>query len=93
MSLSDSSTSDLPGRPFRVCTDSRNHNWVVNFGMILQRCFNKKRALVVIAPFGSGALVKTVGGRYKFCGGSPGDKQDAKEWVSLFKPEATFGNS
>jgi len=40
-----------------------------------------------IAGFGSGALVRTAGGRYRFQGGSREDLMEAKEWIELFAPE------
>jgi hypothetical protein len=40
-----------------------------------------------LAVFGSGALVKTPSGRYEFHGGTPYDRADAMEWVSMFAPE------
>jgi hypothetical protein len=40
-----------------------------------------------LAMFGGGALVKTPGGRYEFHGGTPSDRADAIEWVSMFVPE------
>jgi hypothetical protein len=43
--------------------------------------------LETLAVFGSGALVKTPSGRYEFQGGSPADRAEAIEWVSMFAHE------
>jgi hypothetical protein len=44
-----------------------------------------------LAVFGSGALVKTVSGKYEFHGGTHGSRIEALEWVSMFAPEIVFG--
>jgi hypothetical protein len=37
-----------------------------------------------LAVFGSGALIKTPGGKYEFRGGTSIDRAEAIEWVSMF---------
>jgi len=46
-----------------------------------------EESVETIAGFGSGVLVKTAGGSYRFQGGSCEDLIDAKEWIALFAPE------
>ena len=43
----------------------------------------------VVAVFGTGELVQTAKGRLALRGGTPNDYTEAKEWVSMFMPEAT----
>ena len=43
----------------------------------------------VVAIFGTGELVQTAKGRLALRGGTPNDYTEAKEWVSMFMPEAT----
>ncbi len=42
----------------------------------------------VVAVFGTGELVQTSKGRLALRGGTPNDLADAREWVSMFIPEA-----
>jgi hypothetical protein len=42
----------------------------------------------LVAIFGKGRLVQTVGGRYELRGGTLSDLLEAREWASLFMPEA-----
>ena len=46
-----------------------------------------EEAVETIAGFGSGALVRTVGGRYRFQGGTNEDRTEAKAWIARFAPE------
>lgn len=41
----------------------------------------------VIATFGQAALVKRADGGYALAGGSPEDRIEAQEWISLFAHE------
>ena len=41
----------------------------------------------IVAGFGAGALVRTVGGRYRFQGGTSDDRSEAKKWIALFAPD------
>ena len=41
-----------------------------------------------IASFGEARLVKTLDFKYELRGGSPGDRQQAREWISLFMHNA-----
>ena len=42
----------------------------------------------LLATFGRGRLVQTAGGRYELRGGTLSDLLEAREWASLFMPEA-----
>ena len=42
----------------------------------------------LVATFGKGRLVQTAGGRYELRGGTLIDLLEAREWASLFIPEA-----
>jgi hypothetical protein len=44
----------------------------------------------LIATFGVAQLVQTPGGRFELRGGTLNDYQEAKEWCSLFMPEAVI---
>lgn len=46
-----------------------------------------------VATFGRGKLVKTPTGRYEFRGGSMIDLWEAREWASLFMPEAVVASN
>jgi hypothetical protein len=41
-----------------------------------------------IATFGEAKLVKTLNGKYELRGGSPHDRVQAREWISLFMHNA-----
>jgi hypothetical protein len=41
-----------------------------------------------VATFGRGQLVRTTKGRYELRGGTLSDLLEAREWASLFMPEA-----
>jgi hypothetical protein len=43
-----------------------------------------------IATFGTGKLVKTRAGAYRFDGGTRHDQLEALEWAALFFPEGVF---
>ena len=43
----------------------------------------------LVAEFGRGKLVRTISGRYELRGGSLTDLLEAREWASIFMPEAT----
>jgi hypothetical protein len=43
----------------------------------------------LVATFGQGELVRTARGRYELRGGTLRDMLEAREWASLFLPEAT----
>jgi hypothetical protein len=42
----------------------------------------------LVATFGRGQLVRTTKGRYELRGGTLSDLLEAREWASLFMPEA-----
>jgi hypothetical protein len=42
----------------------------------------------IVAAFGTGELVQITKGRLALRGGTPTDYADAREWVSIFMPEA-----
>ena len=42
----------------------------------------------LVALFGRGRLVQTRSGRYEFRGGTLSELLEAREWASLFMPEA-----
>lgn len=44
----------------------------------------------LVATFGGAQLVQTPSGRFELRGGSLKDYQEAKEWCSLFMPEAVI---
>ena len=44
----------------------------------------------VIQQFGSARLVKHRNGQHELIGGTPADRSDAFEWVSLFAHEIVF---
>jgi hypothetical protein len=46
------------------------------------------RVEFLVAEFGKGRLVQTTGGRYELRGGTLTDLLEAREWASLFLPEA-----
>jgi hypothetical protein len=43
-------------------------------------------AVETIAGFGSGALVRTSNGRYRFQGGTREDRAAARKWIATFAP-------
>lgn len=45
----------------------------------------------LIATFGAAKLVRCLNGRFELRGGTQNDLIDAREWVSMFMPEATVG--
>lgn len=45
---------------------------------------------LLVATFGRGQLVRTANGRYEMRGGTLSDLLEAREWTSLFLPEATL---
>jgi hypothetical protein len=45
----------------------------------------------VVAFFGQARLVKYLDGKIELQGGSDGDRLEAREWLSLFWPEAVVG--
>jgi hypothetical protein len=46
---------------------------------------------LLVATFGRGRLVRIPDGRYELRGGSTIDLWEAREWASLFMPEAVVG--
>ena len=50
-----------------------------------------ERTEFLVAQFGRGQLVRTVSGRHEMRGGSLADLLEAREWASLFLPEAVVG--
>jgi hypothetical protein len=44
----------------------------------------------LIANWGAAKLVRHLNGRYELRGGTPEDRQAAREWVSLFLHEAAI---
>jgi hypothetical protein len=42
----------------------------------------------LVAAFGQARLVRTQDGRYRLRGGSPEDRQQATEWISMFLHKA-----
>ena len=53
--------------------------------LIPQRCTGR-----VIQQFGGAKLVKHRNGQHELIGGTPADRTDAFEWVSLFAHEIVF---
>ena len=45
---------------------------------------------ILVATFGEGQLVRNANGRYEMRGGALSDLLEAREWASLFLPEATL---
>ena len=43
----------------------------------------------LIASWGDAELIRRSDGRYELRGGTPDDRQAAREWISLFYHEAT----
>ena len=48
---------------------------------------------IIVARFGSAALVKTQEGRFTLRGGSKSDHIEARDWASMFLHEAVIRNS
>jgi hypothetical protein len=44
----------------------------------------------VISSWGEAKLVKTLDGKYELRGGSKEDRQEAREWISMFMPDAVI---
>jgi hypothetical protein len=42
----------------------------------------------IVVSFGEADLLRRANGRFELRGGTRSDRQDAREWVSLFKHEA-----
>jgi hypothetical protein len=45
-------------------------------------------AELLVGKFGKGQLVQTITGRFELRGGTLSDLVEAREWASLFMPEA-----
>lgn len=54
---------------------------------------NDSENVETIATFGSGKLVKTRAGAYRFDGGTRHDQLEALEWTALFFPEGVFAGN
>ncbi len=54
----------------------------------LNQYFRRQRG-ELIAGWGEAELVRHLDGRYELRGGTPEDRQAAREWISLFFHEAT----
>lgn len=52
------------------------------------QCWQRQLRVRVIARFGQAQLVVTTQGRLELRGGSAADVAEAREWISLFMPEA-----
>lgn len=50
----------------------------------------RRRRGELIASWGAAELVRHLDGRYELRGGTPEDRQAAREWVSLFLHEAAI---
>ena len=44
----------------------------------------------IVAYFGAARLLKKLDGTFELVGGSPGDRTEAKEWISLFLHDAVL---
>ena len=44
----------------------------------------------IVARFGDARLVRHLNGRYELRGGTPYDRQQVREWCSMFLHEAAF---
>lgn len=42
----------------------------------------------LVAVFGSASLYRVAGRRWELRGGTPAERAEAREWISLFLPEA-----
>ena len=58
---------------------------------MMNRVLAEKGAELLVAEFGRGQLVRKNNGRYELRGGSLSDLLEAREWASLFMPEAVVG--
>lgn len=47
----------------------------------------------VVAVFGQARLVKHMDCNYELVGGTPADRHDAREWISLFMHEVVLRNA
>ena len=54
------------------------------------RLIGKETVEFLVATFGRGQLVRTASGRYEMRDGKLSDLLEAREWTSLFLPEATL---
>ena len=50
----------------------------------------KKSEGEVIATWGDARLIKTLDGKYELVGGSKEDLAAAREWISIFLPDAVI---
>lgn len=55
---------------------------------MMNSTFSREPVELLVATFGRGKLVKTAKGRYELRGGTLADLLEAREWASLFLPEA-----
>lgn len=53
---------------------------------------NSSRVERLLARFGAAHLVKRFDGQVELRGGNREERQDAREWLSLFLHEAPFGD-
>lgn len=56
---------------------------------VLLDCFRRERG-EHIAAWGEAELIRHLDGRYGLRGGTPEDRQAAREWISMFLHEAAI---
>jgi len=49
-----------------------------------------KAEIEVIACWGEAKLIRTLDGKYELAGGSKDDMTQAREWISMFMPDAVI---